>query len=64
MKKLFFLPFFSLLILYPHISVAQKKMPPPPDGYSWERQAETKSAFLKPDGWFYKKTKQDKGWGY
>ncbi|MCL2297973.1 MAG: hypothetical protein FWC38_01860 [Proteobacteria bacterium] len=64
MKKLFFLPLFSILFVYSDLSGAQEKMPPPPDGYSWERQAETKSAFLKPSGWFYKKTKQGEGWGY
>jgi Tfp pilus assembly protein PilF len=39
--------------------------PAPSKGYNWVHCDETKSAFLKPDGWFFKKVKGDRGaWGY
>jgi hypothetical protein len=39
--------------------------PPPPVGYSWVSCIETKSAFLKPDGWFFKKAGKEFGaFGY
>jgi hypothetical protein len=40
------------------------QFPTPPGGYSWAAFEETKSAFLKPDGWFLKKTKNGDTWGY
>jgi len=39
-------------------------LPPAPKGYSWVRCDETKSAFLKPNGWFFKKGKKGDNWGY
>jgi hypothetical protein len=64
MKKLFFFPLFLMFFVFSHLAVAQEKMPSPPDGYTWERQFETKSAFLRPNGWFYKKIRQGENWSY
>jgi hypothetical protein len=39
--------------------------PPSPSGYSWVSCSATKSVFLKPDGWFFKKVgKESETWGY
>ncbi len=40
------------------------ELPPPPGGYTWEVFEETKSAFLKPDGWYVKETKHGSTLGY
>jgi hypothetical protein len=40
------------------------ELPPPPGGYTWAVFEETKSAFLKPDGWYVKETKQGSTLGY
>lgn len=39
-------------------------LPPAPKGFSWVSFEETKSAFLKPTGWFSKKAKKGETWGY
>jgi hypothetical protein len=33
-------------------------LPLPPKGYAWVNCTETKNAFLKPEGWLFKKGKQ------
>lgn len=43
---------------------ADTELPAPPAGYSWASFTETKSAFLKPDGWFVKKALKGDVWGY
>jgi hypothetical protein len=39
-------------------------LPLPAKGYAWVNCTETKSAFLKPEGWFFKKGKQGDIHGY
>ncbi|MFA5940485.1 MAG: hypothetical protein WC809_14095 [Sinimarinibacterium sp.] len=46
-------------------AIAQSEFPPPPAGYTWVNCPESKSAYLKPDGWFFKKVEKQSGtWGY
>jgi len=40
------------------------ELPAPPKGYTWARCVETKSAFLKPKGWHFKKQQKGDVWGY
>jgi hypothetical protein len=35
-------------------------LPKPPEGFTWQEVPELKAAFLKPDGWFFKR-ESDKG---
>lgn len=35
-------------------------LPPPPSGFSWQEVPELKAAFLKPNGWFFKR-EEEKG---
>ena len=37
---------------------AETPLTPPPAGFSWQRLPEIKGALLKPDGWYFKKTKK------
>jgi len=63
MKYLFVL----VLSLFTYASAVAKPsdFPAPPSGYSWVSCSETKSAFLKPDGWFFKEERKGSGtWGY
>ncbi len=43
------------------LSAATAELPPPPSGYTWAEFKEIKGAFLKPEGWFLKKTGQAGG---
>lgn len=52
LSSLLFLPAFA------------SDLPPAPKGFSWVSFDETKSAFLKPAGWFSKKGKKGETWGY
>jgi hypothetical protein len=45
------------------VSLASE-LPLPPKGYAGVNCTETKSAFLKPNGWFFKKGKQGDIHGY
>lgn len=53
-----------LLVIISVHSVIATELPPPPKGYSWVSCNETKSAFLKPVGWYFKKGKKGDTWGY
>ncbi len=53
----------SLLIACP-VYALETSLPPAPEGYSWTVFEETKSAFLKPNGWFVKKMQKGETWGY
>ncbi|CAM2070247.1 hypothetical protein SCOR_33050 [Sulfidibacter corallicola] len=52
--------FFAIIILSLTYSLGQDSkahddsMPPPPSGYTWQQFSEINSAFLKPNGWFFK----------
>lgn len=52
---------FPILLLLPAFTA---DLPPAPKGFSWVSFDETKSAFLKPDGWFSRKGKKGETWGY
>lgn len=45
----------SLLFLSITASAQQSALPEPPKGYSWQWCEDIKGAFLKPDGWFFRK---------
>ena len=49
---------FIFLVISCSVYALVTKLPAPPVGYSWAVFEETKSAFLKPDGWFIKKMKK------
>ena len=38
--------------------------PPPVEGYQWAECPEILAAFLRPEGWHFKKVKQSDIWGY
>jgi hypothetical protein len=61
--KTFLLLLLSAFLAMGAVSLATQ-LPIPPKGYAWVKCAETKSAFLKPDGWFFKKGKQGDIHGY
>lgn len=63
-KKIAFLVFLGATGFWPTAAFSEG-IPVPPAGYSWANCEETKSAFLKPDGWFFRKQKMDDDeWGY
>ena len=39
-------------------------LPQPPSGYSWARCDEINGAFLRPEGWHFKKQRENDIWGY
>jgi hypothetical protein len=49
---------FSLIALvaalFVHI-VTPTELPPPPPGFTWQQIPELKAAFLRPNGWFFKR---------
>ena len=45
----------SLLFLSVAAITQESALPEPPKGYSWQWCEDIKGAFLKPDGWFFKK---------
>ncbi len=45
----------TMLLFAVCATAQQSALPKPPSGYSWEWCEEIKGAFLKPDGWFFKK---------
>ena len=45
-----------LAFLFVH-TVAGTELPPPPRGFTWEEIPELKAAFLRPNGWFFKREK-------
>jgi hypothetical protein len=55
MKKLILL---SLLAMFFVQSLFATPFPTPPAGFTWQEIPELKAAFLKPDGWFYKREEQ------
>jgi hypothetical protein len=49
----------------PLLAVAQDpELPPPPKGYTWQKCPDIKGAFLRPNGWHFKKHKQGDTLGY
>lgn len=48
----------SILLFSVCVAAQQSALPKPPQGYSWEWCWEIKAAFLKPDGWFFKKDRK------
>lgn len=45
---------FSVVLLWAAVAYAID-LPKPPAGFSWQEIPELQAAFLKPDGWFFKK---------
>jgi hypothetical protein len=39
-------------------NIAAIDVPPPPPGFTWQEIPELKAAFLKPNGWFFKREEQ------
>jgi hypothetical protein len=48
---------FALLVLVLQSALAID-LPVPPSGFTWQEIPELKAAFLRPDGWFFKKEEQ------
>jgi hypothetical protein len=61
--KPFLLLFLAAFLAMGAVSLATE-LPIAPKGYAWVKCVETRSAFLKPDGWFFKKGKQGDIHGY
>src|ERR1700739_1579271 len=55
MKKLSVLILSAMLFAQ---SLAAMPFPTPPAGFTWQEIPELKTAFLKPDGWFFKREEQ------
>jgi hypothetical protein len=55
MKKLILLSLSAVLFMQ---SLLAMPFPTPPAGFTWQEVPELKTAFLKPDGWFYKREEQ------
>jgi len=55
MKKLILLSLLAVLFVQ---SLLAMPFPTPPAGFTWQEVPELKAAFLKPDGWFYKREEQ------
>lgn len=54
---------FFLLILFTALlaqAVSAIDLPAPPPGFTWQEITELKAAFLRPDGWFFKR-EENKG---
>jgi hypothetical protein len=52
MKGFLLLALFTALFAH---SVPAIDLPPPPPGFTWQEIPELKAAFLRPDGWFFKR---------
>lgn len=55
MKKLTLLTLLTMLFAQTLLAIT---FPTPPAGFVWQEIPELKAAFLKPDGWFYKREEQ------
>ena len=55
MKKLTLLGLLAMLFAQTLLAIT---FPTPPAGFTWQEIPELKAAFLKPDGWFYKREEQ------
>ena len=61
MGQWFVLVILSVLIVQ---RVFPRDLPQPPSRFSWQEIPELKAAFLKPDGWFFKREKQQETLAY
>jgi hypothetical protein len=52
MKRLTLAALLSLIILHSAVAI---DLPAPPAGFTWQEVPELKAAFLRPNGWFFKK---------
>jgi hypothetical protein len=55
MKKTILFAFFATLFVQTMFSM---ELPPPPSGFAWQEIPEIKAAFLRPNGWFFKREEQ------
>lgn len=58
-----FLLIAGLASLFVH-SVVATELPPPPPGFTWQEIPELKAAFLRPNGWFFKREKSKDSMAY
>jgi hypothetical protein len=48
----------ALFAVIPVQTITAIDVPPPPPGFTWQEIPELKAAFLKPNGWFFKREEQ------
>src|SRR5438445_12096251 len=58
MAKLAQLILLTLFAVIPVQTITAIDVPPPPPGFTWQEIPELKAAFLKPNGWFFKREEQ------
>ena len=59
MRSYLLVTFCFLSLVFSFVLAEEKKLMDPPKGYSWARCPDIKGAFLQPDGWFFKSTKEE-----
>jgi hypothetical protein len=58
MKNLVPLSLLALFVTLSVQTIVAIDVPPPPPGFTWQEIPELKAAFLKPNGWFFKREEQ------
>jgi hypothetical protein len=58
MAELTQLILLALFAVIPVQTIAAIDVPSPPPGFTWQEIPELKAAFLKPNGWFFKREEQ------
>ena len=58
MKKIVPLALLALFVILPIETISAIDVPAPPPGFTWQEIRELKAAFLKPNGWFFKREEQ------
>ena len=58
MTKLVLLALLTLFVTLSAQTIVAIDVPPPPPGFTWQEIPELKAAFLKPNGWFFKREEQ------
>ena len=61
MKRFSLVAVFVCLFLN---TLAARELPPPPAGFTWQEVAELKAAFLRPNGWYFKREKNKETTAY
>jgi hypothetical protein len=55
MKKVILLTFLAVVFVQ---TMSAVELPAPPAGFTWQEISELKAAFLRPNGWFFKREEQ------
>jgi hypothetical protein len=55
MKKVMLLTLFAAILVQ---TLSAIELPPPPSGFTWQEIPELKAAFLRPNGWYFKREEE------